>query len=77
MPAYELREHLQTHGYAVLGRYASPDAAKARMDALVAEDRQRQGRYTIDYVQAAQPDAPAPGVVDTTPAPGPRPARKP
>lgn len=59
MPAYELREHLQTHGYAVLGRYASADAARARIDALVAEDRQRQGRYTIDYVQAATPDAPA------------------
>lgn len=56
MPAYELREHLPTHGYAVLGKFPSPDAARDKRDALIAEDRQRQGRYTIDYVQQAEPD---------------------
>ena len=67
MPAYELREH-QTNGYDVLGRYASPDAARQREYELIAEDRQRLGRYTIDYVQEATPDVPIPVVEVRPPA---------
>jgi hypothetical protein len=58
MPAYELREHRRDHGYNVLGTYATVNGAWAEKERLIAEDAQRRGRYTIEYVQGAEPDVP-------------------